>query len=110
MLEVNEQAYGLLEKYPELIDYMETSQGYISFSEEGIDQVMTNMLTRSQLRQSAYAEARVEQLEFQLEQARKEIANNVKFRKLQLKYSERDFFEDDLTAPGNRDLNSLNKQ
>jgi hypothetical protein len=97
LVEVNQQALQMLETYPELIAYMDTSKGYMTFSEEGFKAVSENMIARSAVMQQAYMQARADQIEFEIQQTEKKAADAiVNFRKLQLDYRNRDFnFEED---------------
>lgn len=108
-MEVNDQAYALMETYPELIKYMDTSKGYITFTEEGITDINAGLLARSQMKQQELQDAKVAELNFQLSQLEKEAAKKtVSFSKLQLNFEERDFFnqQDFIDAQNNKDFSS----
>ncbi|MBO5939608.1 MAG: hypothetical protein J6R18_00230, partial [Kiritimatiellae bacterium] len=89
LLEANEQAFSLLETYPELAGYMQKTNGYITFTEEGIDSISNKLYARTQTVQNMYFEAQQKQLQFEFDQLSKQVAKSaVNFSKLQLSTEE----------------------
>ncbi len=106
MIEVNEQAYALLRTYPELADYMDTSKGYLSFTDEGYEEILSSMAARTTVLLNSYRQAEADKLTFELEQMEKRAAKLVDFNKLHLEgvssipvYAQ-DFIQQSQYAPG----------
>lgn len=89
MVELNEQAMSLLNTYPKLAEYMDTSKGYMSFSEEGMQEYANFLYNRSQVALEDYRSAQAEKLQWEFDQLSKNVAKaSVNFNKLRLSPSE----------------------
>ena len=53
VLKVNQQVLDLIEKYPELAQYMTNTDGVLGISEEGLDKVVQKQLNAAYATQSA---------------------------------------------------------
>ena len=84
LVEINEQAMELLQKYPQLAAYAERQNGYITFSQEGLDTIASRQASSAVALQNSYFRAQAEQMQFELDQLEKKAVKAIDFSKLKI--------------------------
>ena len=60
VMEVNDQVLALIDKYPELMQYLNSSDGVLSIDEEGLDKLLDLQMQRAQTAQVASLQSQVD--------------------------------------------------